>query len=371
MHRVALTYTLSSATPERDPQQRDLHHPLMALLAAVHDTGSISGAARRLELSYRHVWGELKRWEAELGHPLVTWVKGQPAVLAPFGDKLLWAERRAQARLAPQIEALRSELEQAFAIAFDDTAGVIPLYASHDDALPRLRDLARASQKLHLDIQFTGSVDALAALNEGRCLMAGFHALVDAAPRSPTAKVYRPMLQPGRHKLISFARRTQGLMVASGNPHGITTLQDLAREGPRFVNRRLGTGTRVVLDELLHAQRIAPERIAGYTRTEPSHQAVAEAVASGQADAAFGIEAAALARGLGFVALAQESYFLVTLQASLAQPQVAALLALLRSEAWQQQLGAIPGYAAHRSGEVLSLRKVLPWWSYRKPKPPR
>ena len=373
MHKVELTYTLAG-TRAAEPAAgtaRELHHPLMAILSAVHSSGSISGAARQLDLSYRHVWGELKRWETELGQPLVTWVKGQPAVLAPFGAKLLWAERRAQERLAPQIEALRSELEQAFAIAFDDAAGVIPLYASHDDALPRLRDLARATQQLHLDIQFTGSVDALAALNEGRCLMAGFHALVDAPPRSPTAKVYRPMLQPGKHKLISFARRTQGLMVAGGNPLGITTLRDLTREGPRFVNRRLGTGTRVVLDELLHAQHIPPARIAGYDSTEPSHQAVAEAVASGRADAAFGIEAAALAKGLGVVPLAQESYFLVTLQASLVHPQVSSLLALLRSETWQQALDAIPGYAAHRSGEVLSLRKVLPWWSYRKPKPPR
>ena len=369
MHRVELTYLLAGPGTPRDAHRRDLHHPLMALLTAVHDTGSISAAARRLELSYRHVWGELKRWETELGHTLVSWVKGQPAVLAPFGEKLLWAERRAQARLAPQIEALRAELEQAFAIAFDDSAGVIPVYASHDDALPRLRDLARTTHQLHLDIQFTGSVDALAALNEGRCLVAGFHALTDAPPRSPTARVYRPMFKPGRHKLIGFARRTQGLIVAPGNPLQIGALADLARPGVRVVNRRLGTGTRVVLDELLHAQRVDAHRIAGFEHTEPSHQAVAEAVASGRADAAFGIEAAALARGLGFVPLAQESYFLVTLHASLAHPQVATMLALLRTPAWQQALDAIPGYAAERSGEVLSLRKVLPWWNYRNPKP--
>ena len=32
-------------------------------------------------------------------------------------------------------------------------------------------------------------------------------------------------------------------------------------------------------------------------------------------------------------------------------------------------LDAIPGHAAERCGEVLSLRQVLPWWNYRKPKP--
>jgi putative molybdopterin biosynthesis protein len=364
MHRVSLTYTLAG----REPAQRDLHHPLMALLAAVHDTGSISGAARELQLSYRHVWGELKRWEAELGQTLVVWVKGQPALLSPFGEKLLWAERRAQARLAPQIEALRSELEQAFAIAFDASAGVIPMTASHDDALPLLRALAQSQHKLHLDIQFSGSVDALAALNDGRCLMAGFHALTESPLRSPTAKVYRPMLKPGHHKLVSFARRTQGLMVAPGNPLAITGLADLCRPGLRFANRPRGSGTRVVLEELLHAKQIAPLRIEGFDSAEPSHRAAAEAVASGSVDASFGIEAAARARGLDFVPLAREQYFLVTLQHALDQPQVQTLIGLLKSEAWRAQLNAIPGYAAEGSGEVLSLRRVLPWWSYRKPK---
>jgi putative molybdopterin biosynthesis protein len=371
MHRVDLTYTLAGASTPRDKHRQALHHPLMALLAAVRETGSISGAARRLGLSYRHVWGELKRWEEELGHGLVIWVRGQPAALAPFGDKLLWAERRATARFAPQIEALRHELEQVFAIAFDDAAGVIPICASHDDALPRLREMARAQHLLHLDIQYTGSVDALAALNEGRCLMAGFHALVDAPRRSPTARVYRPLLQPGRHKLIGFAQRAQGLMVAPGNSLAINSLHDLKRPGVRFVNRQRGTGSRVVLAELMTAQKLAQDDIEGFERTEPSHQGVAEAVASGRADAAFGIEASALAKGLDFVPLARESYFLVTLQSSLAHPHVATLLALLGTAQWAQAVNSIPGYRAQHSGEVLSLRKMLPWWSYRLPKPHR
>ena len=80
----------------------------MALLQAVAEQGSISAAARQLSLSYRHVWGELKRWEELLGHELIVWEKGQSARLTEFGDKLMWAERLTQARLAPQLEALRA-----------------------------------------------------------------------------------------------------------------------------------------------------------------------------------------------------------------------------------------------------------------------
>lgn len=364
MHRVHLTYTLQG----RDEPQRDLHHPLLVLLTAVHESGSISGAARRLAMSYRHVWGELKRWEDELGRTLVVWVKGQPALLSPFGEKLLWAERRAQARLAPQVEALRGELERAFAIAFDDAAGVVTLSASHDTALPLLRQWAQDEHRLHLDIQFGGSIPALQALNEGRCLLAGFHALTQAAPGSPTARAYRALLKPGRHKLISFAQRTQGLMMAAGNPLGLHGLADLMRPGLRFVQRERGTGTRIVLDELLAAQRIKATALQALARVEPSHRAAAEAVASGAADAALGIEAAARVRGLDFVPLAREQYFLVALRASLDHPHVRTLLDLLRSQPWKAQLDALPGYSTDRSGEVLSLRQVLPWWTYRSPR---
>ena len=362
MHRVQLAYTLADARHT----DRAMHHPLLALLAAVHASGSISGAARQLGLSYRHVWGELKRWEGEFGQPLVVWAKGQPAALAPFGEKLLWSERRALARLAPQIEALRSELERAFAIAFDDSAGVVTLFASFDEALPRLRD--RVGPKLHLDLEFTGSVDALAALNDGRCLLAGFHALTAAPMRSPTARTYRSMLQPGRHKLIGFARRAQGLITAAGNPLALASLPDLARAGLRFANGPAGSGTRVVLEELMSMAKLAPESIQGFERCERSHQAAAEAVASGSADAAFGTLPAALAKGLHFVPLAREEYFLVTTAAHLAHPHVASLLDALRSAEWRKALDAIPGHAAERCGEVLSLRQVLPWWNYRKPK---
>jgi len=365
MHKVQLAYTLAS---ER-ATSRPLHHPLIAMLAAVHATGSISGAARKLEFSYRHVWGELKRWEAELGQPLVSWVKGQPAVLAPFGEKLLWSERRALARLAPQIEALRSELERAFALAFDDSAGVVTLFASFDEALPRLRD--RVGPQLHLDIEFTGSVDALAALNDGRCLLAGFHALTASKLRSPTADTYRSMLKPGRHKLIGFARRAQGLIVAADNPLRIDSVHDLSRPGLRFANGPRGSGTRIVLEELLGAARVASAGIDGFESGERSHQAAAEAVASGRADAAFGTLPAAQARGLHFVPLAQEQYFFVTLAPHLKHPHVLSLLAALQSEGWRAELGAIPGHAAERCGDVLALSQVLPWWNYRKPKPAR
>jgi molybdate transport repressor ModE-like protein len=359
MHRLQFHYTLS-----RDSTPALVRNPLMDLLQAVSSAGSISAGARRLGLSYRHVWGELKRWENELGNELVVWEKGQSARLTEFGAKLMWAERQAQARLAPQIEALRGDLERAFAVAFDSDAHVVTLYASHDDALAALREHALEPAQLHLDIRYCGSVDAIRGLNEGRCVMAGFHTLQHPAPGSLAERVYKPLLQPGLHKIIGFAERTQGLMVASGNPLQLQTLKDVQQRKARFINRALGTGTRVVFDELMQQQGLSASDIAGFDLTEPSHTAAAHAIASGAADVALGIEVAARAHGLDFVPLVQENYHLVCLKSALDDPAIVALRSVLQSPLWLEQLDSIAGYSASQCGEVLSLRAVLPWWNF-------
>jgi molybdate transport repressor ModE-like protein len=373
VHRLQFHYTLSSET-----SAALVRNPLIDLLQAVSAQGSISGGARALGLSYRHVWGELKRWEKELGDELLVWEKGQPARLTEFGSKLMWAERQAQARLAPQIEALRSELERAFAVAFDDNAHVVTLYASHDHALAALRERALttdptagqpqsntpAQPHLHLDIRFCGSVDAIRGLNEGRCVMAGFHTLQNPAQGSLAERTYKPLLQPGLHKIIGFAQRTQGLMVAPGNPLHLQNLADLQRTQARFVNRDLGSGTRVVLDELLALSALSGDALHGYQRCESSHSAVAQTIASGAADAGLGIEVAARAQGLDFVPLVQENYHLVCLKSALDDPAIVAFCGLLQSPQWQDQLAALPGYMPWLSGQVQSMRQVLPWWDF-------
>lgn len=360
-----------------------LHNPLFDLLTAVHEHGSIQHAAKALGASYRHIWGALKRWEDVMGEPLVTWSQGQPARLTPFADRLLWAEKRARTRLTPHIEALRAELEHVLTQALDGSQHVLTIFASHDLALPRLRDLAATAQGLHIDLRFAGSVDALAALAQGRCLVAGFHVPPLAGGSAQFSAAMKPLLKPGLHKLIGCLRRTQGLMVRPGNPLGIRGLADLADladggagEGAggelaagrplRFVNRQPGSGTRLLMDHLLAEQGIATSTIRGYDGPpEDSHVAVAAAVASGVADVGPGIEAAARQFGLDFVPLIAEDYYLVCLKDALEHPAVLKLRGVLEADAWAQALAALPGYEPARSGEVLSLTQALPWWHFK------
>lgn len=359
---VRLQYSFD---PE-DQRGADLHNPLFELLSAVRESGSIQHAATALGASYRHVWGSLKRWEDTLGEPLVHWVRGQPARLTPFAERLVWAETRARARLTPHIEALRAELERVLAEALDGSQQVLTIHASHDLALPLLREHASRSERLHVDLRFGGSLDALRDLAEGRCLVAGFHVPPLAEASNPFARGLKPLLKPGRHKLIGCTRRTQGLMVAAGNPLGLQGLADVAAGGVRFVPRQPGSGTRLLTDTLVARQHLPSAPFAAGPAAEDSHNAVAAAIASGEGDAGLGVEAAAAAFGLGFVPLVTEDYFLVCLKDVLDHPGVARLRAVLASPGWRQALSTLPGYGpAPHAGEVLPLTRALPWWHYR------
>ncbi|MES2959285.1 MAG: substrate-binding domain-containing protein [Pseudomonadota bacterium] len=362
-----------SFEPDAEQRGATLANPLIDLLRTLRDTGSISAAARAIGGSYRHTWGALKHWEQVLEADLVVWTQGQPARLTPLAERLLWAETRARTRLTPHIEALRSELERVLSLAFDAAHEVLTVYASHDLALPLLRDHADV-HGLHIDLRFAGSTDALQALAHGRCDVAGFHVPVLAAGQAPTtfSRSLKGLLRPGRHKLIASHRRIQGLIVAAGNPRRLTGFADLARQGLRFVNRQPGSGTRLLAEHLLAEAGLAPERIAGFgAPSEDTHVAVAAAVASGLADAGLGIEAAAAQFGLGFVPLADEAYYLVCLKEALERPAILRLRGLLASGAWTEALRSQAGCAAAAdAGAVLALTKALPWWHYRQPRKP-
>jgi len=320
---IRLQYSFEAA----GQQGPAVENPLFDLLQAVYEQGSIQRAAASLGLSYRHVWGRLRHWEAALGEALVHWTQGQPARLTPFAERLLWAERQARARLAPHIEALRDGLRRVLDEAFDGHQQLLRVDASHDLALPTLTTLAREHHGLLVELRFAGSLDALRSLALGRCTVAGFHVPTGLKRNEHYARAIRPLLKPGRHKLIGGMRRTQGLIVAPGNPRAVTTLPEVAaRRGRRlrFVGRESGSGTALLCEHLLVQAGLAPDALAPHA-VENSHLAAAQRIAAGQGDVALGLRAAADALGLGFVPLVQEDYFLVCLADVLETPAVRAL----------------------------------------------
>lgn len=350
-----------------------LGNPLFDLLAAVLELGSIRHAAQSLGCSYRYLWGSLRKWEQKLGEPLIIWSQGQRARPTQFAQRLLWAERRARTRMQPHIEALRSDLSRVVAEARDDRHQLLSVQASHDMALSVLQQHVAASADLHMDIRFQGSADALRGLNDRQCLVAGFHVPVLRGAAPVFARTLKPLLKPGRHKLIGCSRRMQGLMMRREHAALIRSMPDLVRHRLRFVNRQPGSGTRMLIDHLLHEHAIDAADLRGYQGlTEETHVAVALCVASGLADAGIGVEAAALEFGLHFAPLVEENYFLACLKGNLGHPAVVRLCAALAGAGWREILGNLPGYqAALAPGKVLIMTEALPWWPKLKVKPKR
>jgi putative molybdopterin biosynthesis protein len=196
-----------------------------------------------------------------------------------------------------------------------------------------------------------GSLAGLVAIGRGNCHLGGTH-LLDPETGEYNLSYLRRHLSGVPCRLLTLALRQQGLMVAPGNPKGVSGLEDLAREGVRFVNRQAGSGTRVLLDYHLARLGLDPEAIAGYDQDEYTHMAVAVQVLSGGADVGLGVLAAARALGLDFVPLVIERYDLCIPEEHWDDPRVRVLRRTLESPEFRRAVEELGGYDVEPMGRV-------------------
>jgi putative molybdopterin biosynthesis protein len=232
----------------------------------------------------------------------------------------------------------------------DEISQTIVAIGSHDLVLDLAASALRAEDPLvTLASSNVGSLGGLVALRDGLCHLAGSH-LLDPATGEYTLPYVDRLLGEAEVAVVRLAHRDQGLMVAAGNPLGLGGIEDLTRAGVRYVNRQRGAGTRVLLDYELDRYGISPDAIDGYAREEPTHLAVAAAVAAGRGDAGLGIMAAARAFGLDFVPVTREPYDLVVAASAMDSPLLAPLWALLRSDRFQAAVTDLGGYSTKEMG---------------------
>ena len=330
---------------------------LIELLVHVHDSGTLTEACKRMGLSYRYAWGVLQDGQRAFGLPLVSSRRGRGAVLSPLGEKLVWADRRITARLTPVFDSLASELEAEIERALSHAQGILRLHASHGFAVEALRRRFH-DQQIPLDLKYCTSVEAVAALSRGGCDMAGFH-VPTGAFEAPVLASYQRDLRAADTRLILLATRRLGLMAARGNPLQVRGMADLVRNDLRFVNRQPGAGTRLLIDLMLKHEQIDVQRIRGYDTHEFTHAAVAAYIASGMADAGFGVETPAQRFGLDFLPLISERYFFACRAEFLDSPTMQPVLEELRSAEFRGVINALPGYDAMASGTVMTVRDAF------------
>ncbi|MGN7919802.1 substrate-binding domain-containing protein [Lysobacter sp. 22409] len=337
---------------------RPLPPKLIDLLLGVHATGSLAAACRDLDLSYRYAWGLLQSSRALFGTPLLRMTRGRGARLTALGERLVWAEQRIAARLAPTLDSLASEVEVELQRALTAQAAPQRLHAAHGFAVETLRRFLDEAGT-PVDLKYRSPGEALSALRSGDCDLAGVHLPIGEFEREILA-LYADRIDPLNDRVLHLATRRIGLVVAAGNPKRIRVLADLLREDVRFIHRQPGSGARLLLERMLARQGHSIREVRGCGIDELTHAAVAAYVASGMADAGFGLETPARRYGLDFVPIASEHYFFLVRAESLATPGLAEMLAILRSERFRHELGLLPGYDADRCGTVQDLYEAFP-----------
>jgi putative molybdopterin biosynthesis protein len=225
---------------------------------------------------------------------------------------------------------------------------------SHDMTLNLIADLLKKYHpEVHLASTNVGSLGGLMALRKGVAHLAGSH-LLDTQTGEYNTPYIRRYLPGIEVRLVNLAYRDQGLIVGSGNPKGISGLEDLCRPEVSFVNRQAGSGTRILLDWRLAQLDIDPRGINGYEREEYTHMAVAVDVLSGSADVGMGIYAAAQALGLPFIPVTTERYDLVIPAVHYDNPLVHLLLEVIASDELKNQVLALGGYDVRDTGRLLA-----------------
>jgi putative molybdopterin biosynthesis protein len=176
----------------------------------------------------------------------------------------------------------------------------------------------------HSKFLAVGSTGGLEAARRGECDLAGVHLL------DPKTGVYnRPFLGP-ELTLIPGYRRLQGLVFRLGDARFEgRTVEEAVRHAladPEcvLVNRNRGSGTRILIDQLLQGARPA-----GYSVEARSHNAVAAAVQQGRADWGVAISTVARDAGLGFLPLQEEAFDFVAPRARDRRPAMLAFQEIL------------------------------------------
>ncbi len=330
---------------------------LLALLAAVQETGAIAQGARITGMSYRHAWGQIKNAEALFGHALLNAGRGRGSTLTPLAEKLIWADRRIAARLSPMLESLASELANELERTLPRPPQALRVHASHGFAMAALMQQLNAAE-LQVELRYRNSFESVAALSHGECDLAGFHVPIGEF-EAPAAQRYRRWLRDDTHLLVQVAVRTQGLFAAPGNPKFVRGFADLRRDDLRFVNRPEGSGTRMLTELMLAKQGISPDEVTGYDSAEFTHAAIAAFIASDMADVGMGVQTAAQRFGLHFIPLVRERYFLAMNRRARDEDPMPQVIRLLQSPAYRSAVAALGGYEAGETGRVLGVREAF------------
>ncbi len=213
---------------------------------------------------------------------------------------------------------------------------------SHDPLIDEISDIIkRNGYPFTVSSSHVGSMGAITAIRNGQAHLGCIH-LLDAENGEYNDTYVKKYFPDGGVKLVKGVGRIQGLMVRKGNPLNITEFKDILKG--RYVNRQLGSGTRILCDYLIGKNRMNKNEIEGYRNEEFTHTAVAALIAAGNADCGLGIYSAAKMYDLDFIEICVEEYDVLIDEKAFATEKVQKFLDVFKSNELKERLVEMGGY---------------------------
>jgi putative molybdopterin biosynthesis protein len=224
---------------------------------------------------------------------------------------------------------------------------------SNDLILDMLQtQIRRMYPEFYLFSASIGSTEGLKALNMGYTDIAWSH-LFD--PESGEYNIpFLPTYVPDvKAVVVNLYYRELGFLTAPGNPLGIRGFEDLARKDVKLINRQKGAGTRNLIDRNLAKLGMTPENIQGYANEAYTHLEVGLSVLSNETDVGVATIAVAKLLGLYFIPITEERFDMILEQKTFFDPGVQALIDVLRSPDFREQVVRLGNYDFRDSGKIL------------------
>ena len=219
---------------------------------------------------------------------------------------------------------------------------------SHDPLL----DWSLRESDSELALLGGGSTDGLARFAAGQATACDMH-LADAETGLYGIEMAEKSLAGIDFVVIEWAKRHQGLIVASGNPLKIRGIADLKKAKVRVAQRQVGSGSALLFVKLIEDAGLTMDDLTIAGKPARSETDIAVMVRDKKADVGLAIHAAAHELGLDFIPLQWERFDLVVRRIEFFEPPMQKLLAFMRTLEFAERAKTLGGYDVSGTGRVI------------------
>jgi excisionase family DNA binding protein len=150
--------------------------------------------------------------------------------------------------------------------------------------------------------------------------------------------------------LVEFARRVRGLIVAHGNPLGLSDIASIT--GKRVARRQDGAASQLLFNQLLSDAGLDTSDIEAVDDCARTEDELGMQVFDGRADAAFGLASVASRLRLGFIPQLEERFDLLVWRQAWFEPAFQRLLSFMAGDRFMDKAASLGGYDISALGTV-------------------